>query len=268
MSRLVETGRTARRGRLARVTLGPAALTGAVLLSALAPAAQAGLTARVSVASAGAQAHEASTQPAISADGRYVVSRRARRTSSRVTRTECLDVFVHDRQSGTTERVSVSRGGAQANGGFSRRPAISADGRYVAFVVGSVEPRRRATRTAFRTSSCATARAATTERVSVGSAAARRGTATASSPAISADGRYVAFRRAPRTSSRATRTASTDVFVRDRQSGTTERVSVGTGGAQGNDDSRDPAISADGRYVGVRERRREPRRRATRTASR
>jgi hypothetical protein len=43
-------------------------------------------------------------------------------------------VFVHDRQAGTTERVSVASDGTQANGGshvFS--PAISADGRYVAF---------------------------------------------------------------------------------------------------------------------------------------
>ena len=41
-----------------------------------------------------------------------------------------------------------------------------------------------------------------------------------------------------------------DVFVRDRQTGTTRRVSVGPGGAQGNDQSSDdPAISADGRFV-------------------
>ena len=40
-----------------------------------------------------------------------------------------------------------------------------------------------------------------------------------------------------------------DVFVRDRQTGTTRRVSVGPGGVQGNGDSFGPAISADGRFV-------------------
>jgi Tol biopolymer transport system component len=42
---------------------------------------------------------------------------------------------------------------------------------------------------------------------------------------------------------------STDVFVRDRAAGTTERVSVGTDGAADDDTSDFPAISRDGRYV-------------------
>ena len=40
-----------------------------------------------------------------------------------------------------------------------------------------------------------------------------------------------------------------DVFVRDRNTGTVTRVSVGSGGAQGNSLSGSPAVSADGRYV-------------------
>ena len=51
----------------------------------------------------------------------------------------CIDVFVHDRQTGTTTRVSVGPGGAQGNGG-SCRPAISADGRCVAFYVPGQQP--------------------------------------------------------------------------------------------------------------------------------
>jgi hypothetical protein len=42
------------------------------------------------------------------------------------------------------------------------------------------------------------------------------------------------------------------VFVRDRRTGTTERVSVGQGGVQGNGDSGGiytPALSTDGRFV-------------------
>jgi hypothetical protein len=42
-----------------------------------------------------------------------------------------------------------------------------------------------------------------------------------------------------------------DVFVRDRKTGKTKRVSVGPGGVQGNDASYDPSISADGRFVAL-----------------
>ena len=42
------------------------------------------------------------------------------------------DVFVHDRLTGTTELVSMDSVGIQGNG-WSYSPAISADGRFVAF---------------------------------------------------------------------------------------------------------------------------------------
>jgi hypothetical protein len=48
-----------------------------------------------------------------------------------------LDTFVHDRQTGVTERVSVDSAGAQANNiSAAYAPAISADGRFVAFASG------------------------------------------------------------------------------------------------------------------------------------
>ncbi|MFN8547629.1 MAG: calcium-binding protein, partial [Candidatus Eisenbacteria bacterium] len=65
----------------------------------------------------------------------------------------------------------------------------------------------------------------------------------------SADGRYTAF------SSRASNLVSgdtngyCDVFVHDLQTGTTTIASVDSNDVQGNDDSWDPSISADGRYV-------------------
>jgi len=46
---------------------------------------------------------------------------------------EVSDVFVHDRQTGTTERVSVANDGTEGNG-LSYAPRLSADGRYVVFV--------------------------------------------------------------------------------------------------------------------------------------
>ena len=68
-------------------------------------------------------------------------------------------------------------------------------------------------------------------------------------PAISADGRFVAFSSDATNLVPGDTNGTADVFVRDRQTGTTRRVSVGPGGAQGNGDSVDPALSADGRFV-------------------
>ena len=68
-------------------------------------------------------------------------------------------------------------------------------------------------------------------------------------PAISADGRFVAFISDATNLVPGDTNGRYDVFVRDRQTGTTRRVSVGPGGVQGNGDSFDPAISADGRFV-------------------
>jgi Tol biopolymer transport system component len=46
------------------------------------------------------------------------------------------DVFVHDRKTGTTQRVSVSSAGTQGNhhSAYSGKPAISSGGRFVAFI--------------------------------------------------------------------------------------------------------------------------------------
>ena len=43
--------------------------------------------------------------------------------------------------------------------------------------------------------------------------------------------------------------ARDDIFVFDRQTNTTERVSVASNGTEGNASSFDPSISADGRFV-------------------
>lgn len=42
---------------------------------------------------------------------------------------------------------------------------------------------------------------------------------------------------------------SWDIFFHDRQIGTTERVSVLTGGVEGNNHNYNPSISEDGRYI-------------------
>ena len=68
-------------------------------------------------------------------------------------------------------------------------------------------------------------------------------------PAISADGRWVAFASSASTLVSGDTNGTEDVFVYDRVRRTTERVSVSPAGEQSNGDSYGPAISADGRYV-------------------
>ncbi|HEV7536794.1 MAG TPA: hypothetical protein VGP90_14230, partial [Acidimicrobiia bacterium] len=86
----------------------------------------------VSLAVDGGQADGASFTPAISADGRWVAFASAASTLVSGDTNGAEDVFVYDRVSRATERVSLAAAGDQGNGD-SYGPAISADGRYVAF---------------------------------------------------------------------------------------------------------------------------------------
>ena len=117
-----------------------------------------GKTERVSVASDGAQGDGPSFDPATSADGRFVafISHATNLVPGDTNGRD--DVFVRDRQAGTTELVSVGAGGAQANGssGDFGRVAISADGRFVAFD-SSASNLVPADTNGRSTSSCATA---------------------------------------------------------------------------------------------------------------
>jgi len=69
------------------------------------------------------------------------------------------------------------------------------------------------------------------------------------SPALSAEGRFVAFASDASNMVIDDTNETTDVFVRDRETGETSRVSVASDGTQGDDYSRAPDISGDGRYV-------------------
>jgi Tol biopolymer transport system component len=67
--------------------------------------------------------------------------------------------------------------------------------------------------------------------------------------AVSRDGRYIAFDSYASMLVAGDTNGAYDIFVRDRATGITERVSKGLGGVEANGDSRKPSISADGRYV-------------------
>jgi hypothetical protein len=96
--------------------------------------AAAGDTTRVSVDSSGNQANNGATYPAISSDGRFVAFVSGANNLVPGDTNGRQDVFVRDRQTGTTERVSLSSSGAQPNTHTGSTVSISADGRFVAFV--------------------------------------------------------------------------------------------------------------------------------------
>ena len=211
---------------------------------------QSGTTERVSVATGGGQVSDGSfnSVPSISADGRFVSFDSYAPDLVAGDTNGYTDVFVHDRQSGTTERVSVATGGGQG-GDFSYAPSISADGRFVSFhsdapdlVVGDTNGARDVF--------VHDRQAGTTERVSVATGGGQGSGGSGSyRPSISADGRFVSFDSYAPDLVAGDTNGVPDIFVHDRQSGTTERVSVATGGGQGNGYSYDPSISADGRFV-------------------
>ncbi len=88
-----------------------------------------------------------------------------------------------------------------------------------------------------------------TERVSISSTGAQANDDCAP-PAISADGRFVVFRSFASTLVQGDGNGMSDVFLRDRATGTTSLMSVASNGQQGNQGcDYGTAISADGRYV-------------------
>src|SRR3954452_3268563 len=90
----------------------------------------------------------------------------------------------------------------------------------------------------------------TTERVSV-SSRGKQGNSDSISPSISAGGRFVAFASDATNLVPGDTNGVTDIFVRDRLKGRTERVSVSSSGTQANRDTgkNEVALSAGGRFV-------------------
>src|SRR4051794_5328017 len=230
------------------------AAAGLALLASTAPA-RAGSTERVSVSSKGVQGNDDSGLydcsdaggPSISAVGGFVAFESYATDLVPGDTNDQGDIFVRNRKTGTTKRISVGPNGVQGNG-ESAFPAISADGRFVAFWssasnlvpgdtngAGDIFVRDR--------------KLDTTERVSVGPKG-RQANDESFVPAISADGRFVAFISAASNLVPGDTNRASDIFVRDRKLGTTERVSLSSDGLQGNSDSFwTPSLSANGRFV-------------------
>ena len=182
--------------------------------------------------------------PTLSVDGRYVAFVSEASNLGFTDSNGVADVFVKDRTTGTIEWITSGANGA------SGEAVITPDGRYVVFTSlasNLVAGDSNGVRDVFRYDLLTD----TMERVSVSSSEAQgNGAAHDIGLSISNDGRYVAFSSAASNLVSGDTNGENDVFIRDLTLGTTQRVSVATGGAQATGgDSFGTAMSADGRYV-------------------
>jgi Tol biopolymer transport system component len=202
-------------------------------------------TTLVSVSSNEQQGSSSSSAPVVSADGRYVAFSSNSALVGNDTN-QVADVYLRDREAGTTIRVSVAADGTQADDS-SFGAAMTSDGRFIAFVSDAtnlVPGKTMFPRDVY-------VKNVQTGAIEVASLAddESEGNSSAAPPDISADGRFVAFASFASNMVPGDLNDAFDVFVRDLQLDTTERVSVSSAEAEGDAPSTKPAINADGRYV-------------------
>jgi Tol biopolymer transport system component len=201
---------------------------------------------RVSEAPGGLQSNNESGSPAISSNGRYVAFKSYASNLVPNDTNRDADIFVHDQQTGTIERVSVASDGTQANG-ESVEPAISADGRFVAFKSAASNLVSGDTN-GYSDIFIHDRQTGITERVSV-TYTGTQANLFSYDAAVSNDGRYVAFTSSASNLVPGDTNGVEDVFIHDRQTDETERVSIASDGTQANGRSYSAAISDDGRYL-------------------
>ncbi len=203
---------------------------------------------RVSVDSSGAQSNGSSYRGQFSADGRYVAFASDATNLVADDTNNAEDIFVKDRLTGATIRVSLATlTGAQANDG-SGNPSISSDGRFVAFessATNLVASDTNGQSDIF----VRDLQSGITTLVSVDSAAVQANDYS-EQVSISGDGRFISFHSSATNLVANDTNNAGDVFAHDLQTGLTTRVSVDSSGVEGNRGSFYPQkISANGRYV-------------------
>jgi len=207
-------------------------------------------TERVSVTSAEAQADGASYNAAISGNGRYVAFVSLAQNLVAGDSNAARDIYVRDRQAGTTSRVSVSTASAQAVGGDSVSPSISNDGKYVTFSSAATNLVASDTNNHEDVFERNTQSGVTT-RVSVATGGTQSPLDSGGPNPVSDDGRYVAFTSGSSNLVANDTNGSSDAFVHDATTNTTTRVSVSSAGAQGNAASSVGDMDATGDLVSI-----------------
>lgn len=207
-----------------------------------------GRTERVSVASNGAQGDRPSSvhRPGISGDGRFVVFDSEAGNLVPNADNGLSDIYLHDRETGQTLLITRGVTGTLSNGD-SEFATISQDGQWIAYTSTAsnlVYSDTNETADLFLYDRIQE----TTIMISIAPDGSQ-GNDVSDMPALSADGRYIAFVSLADNLVPGDDNGQLDIFVRDRLAGTTERVSVASDGTQSDLQSDTPSLSADGRYV-------------------
>jgi Tol biopolymer transport system component len=187
----------------------------------------------------------ASSDPSMSADGRFVafVSQSTNLVTGVITAPQ---VYLRDRQTGQTTLISKSSSGATSNGGVNSSPAISSDGRYIAFVSVATNLGVAGGNQQIYLHDRVTG---ITSLISKDNNAVP-GDGTSATPAINADGRYIAF--ASVSTNLGAAGGNQQIYIHDRltgANGTTSLVSKDSVPTAGNGNSSAPSVSGDGRFV-------------------
>jgi Tol biopolymer transport system component len=202
-------------------------------------------TERVSVSSAGVQGDDSTIAGDLSADGRYVVFASSASTLVPGDTNQYEDVFLRDRLTGRTTRLSVSATGEQGDGS-SGSPQISTDGRYVTFISYASNfapnPRPEIGYDVYLLDRLTGA----LDRISEAPGGAPAD-GDSYEPSISADGRYVAFETYA--ANLIPGVAGANVLVYDRRTGQLSPVSVAADGTTPAAGGFSGSISASGRYI-------------------
>ncbi|MDB6112114.1 MAG: hypothetical protein JWR69_3864 [Pedosphaera sp.] len=193
------------------------------------------------------------TLPSLSADARLVAFDYPDGTLVSGDRNRDYDVFVRDLSTNTTEVISArhpSFPSATPNGpSMLYSSSVSANGRFVAFASEAenlVANDTNLRRDVFVRDLLI----GTNLLVSINTNGNASGDGVSTDPAISGDGRYVAFTSSAGNLVMGDTNKTQDVFVRDLQTAATLLVSANTTGTgAGNGASYSPVISANGRYV-------------------
>lgn len=199
------------------------------------------------LSSAGDQGNGWSRSLAISQDGRFVAFVSHSSNLDPLDGNQVADVFVRDRLTGQTQLVSKALPGGAGNG-WSEEPAISSDGRYVAFRSEAFNLVAEDLNGSLSDVFVRDLVAGQTELISKG-LGGLPASGFSEGPSISGDGRYVAF------SSYASNIVSldlnnfSDIFRCDRVLDSCVLISDATGGTVSNGDSYGPKISLDGSAI-------------------
>ncbi|WP_197455632.1 beta-propeller fold lactonase family protein [Stieleria neptunia] len=206
----------------------------------------------ISVSSDETLSNGRSLHPVISADGRYVVFWSYSTNFVTDDNNNTLDIFVRDRQLGTTTLISaadpnLSTGSSSANS-FSYSPGFSDDGRYATFWSDATDIVPGDTNGIFDLF-LRDLQLGTTERINLAPDGSQASGGRTHDSHLSADGRFVAYWSWADNLVAGDTNGVSDAFVLDRDTGITERVSVTAGGVQSDANVHNVSISDDGRYV-------------------